>query len=72
MPADLPAFSGTVCPMCAFPAAKYRFCSDDCKDEGEPAAMNRPATNLTPHLHRTCERCGFEWLEQTYRQDARG
>ena len=67
MPDELPAFTGTFCRMCAFPAAKYRYCAEDCKDDGSGAidsgapAMSRPAT---PHLHRTCERCGFEWLEK--------
>ena len=68
MPDDLPAYSGTCCRKCGFPAAKYRYCTSDCKDDGTgeidsgSPRLNRPAT---PHQHRTCERCGFEWMEQT-------
>jgi hypothetical protein len=54
--------------MCGFVGAKYRYCAQDCKDDGTgvldagAAAMSRTPT---PHLHRTCQRCEYEWLEAT-------
>jgi len=65
---QLPPYSGTICPMCGFVGAKYRYCVHDCKDDGTGAldagasAMSRPPT---PHLHRICQRCEYEWLEAT-------
>ncbi len=68
LPNELPGYTGTVCGMCGFPSATYRYCVADCKDDGTgdidsgAPAMSRTAT---PHQHRVCERCKYEWLEET-------
>lgn len=68
---DLAPYTGTVCRMCRCLAATYEFCVRDCLADADgsfervPPAMGAEPDRFTPHLHRKCERCGFEWLEET-------
>lgn len=56
------------CEMCGYPHAKHRFCSGDCIPDGTGHYVNVSTVSLkptTPHLHRNCERCDYEWLTAT-------
>ncbi len=52
-----PFNEGATCPKCGHDDISTRYCKD-----------RRPVELCWPyvtgeHLHRTCKRCGFEWLE---------
>jgi len=64
---DLAPYSGAFCRMCLCLAITYHYCVNDCQAGGDGTFDGATAMGKEeqPHLHRKCERCGFEWLEQT-------
>ena len=54
------------CAACCSLNAAFRYCMLECLPNGQggfegTTAIDRPEF---PHLHRKCERCGYEWLER--------
>jgi hypothetical protein len=47
------------CASCAFGRASFRFCDDD---HGQSSSSAPRRSSPDPHLHRICDRCGFEWI----------
>lgn len=47
--------------------AKYTYCQIVCMpvSNGERIDLSCHADKADPHLHRTCKRCGFQWLMDT-------
>lgn len=66
---DLAPYSGVSCRMCRWPACSYLYCVRDCLEDADGSFDRVPppmgAAHGIEHLHRKCERCGFEWLEKT-------
>ena len=56
----------SVCEACCSIVATYRYCTQHCEPDGNGEFVS---TNVIGdsmelhHLHRKCERCGYEWLE---------
>lgn len=62
--------SVTTCPACGLPRSgmtTLRACREACLRR-TLAFMDAPAWSslLETHLHVTCTRCGFEWLEHVH------
>jgi hypothetical protein len=57
----LPEFTlRSVCAKCGEATEKMRYC------DGAPCVIGESwTTGRGPHLHRACNRCGFDWLTQT-------
>lgn len=75
---DLQRFSGHgPCPKCTVAPSKFRYCERDCtrgastnqelRSAGGHFTSELPSlgADLPAHLHRICQGCGYEWLEQT-------
>ena len=56
----------SICAACCSTDASYKFCDDECVPIGlgRFEKSQRIGQSSTPHLHRTCSRCGYEWLER--------
>lgn len=58
---------GSLCAACLSRKASFKFCMGDCVSVGigkyEESQAIGQATEV-PHLHRTCKRCGYGWLEE--------
>lgn len=52
--------------------AMYRYCRGYCTVVNNSGAYTDVMTlggTQTPHFHRTCQRCGFEWLTELGREN---
>lgn len=65
-------FATNGCTMCGMdhPAmsAGFRYCASGCISivgRDQYGDMTTHGQSPTPHMHRTCKRCGFEWLTET-------
>jgi hypothetical protein len=62
------------CVMCNGPFGRMpehvgmRYCEDTCVPNGRNGFDNvrSQGDQPTPHIHRTCKQCGYEWLAETY------
>lgn len=56
----------SVCLACGSSNAAMRFCTEVHMQAGPGEWVDARAMGDAPepHLHRTCERCSFEWLER--------
>lgn len=64
---DLLPFN-SVCAACCSRDGTFRFCMQPCKSNEEGGfemAVRIGDPPATPHLHRVCQTCGYEWLERT-------
>ena len=71
---DLKPLGDYRCIMCNGPACRQpehvgmRYCEADCQPNGEGGFVfvHQLGRTPTPHIHRTCKQCGYEWLAATY------
>lgn len=62
---DLLPFNAPCAACCCLEAA-FRFCVFQCIPDGHGGFENASAIGQQefPHLHKTCKRCEYEWLEK--------
>ena len=61
-------FGVPACPACLHLPRTTRYCNDRCVrvEPGKYEYVARIGDAPWPHLHRTCDACGFQWLERTF------
>lgn len=62
--------SRPVCIMCGgLNTRRLKYCTQTHPDNPPYINISSNGTPPAPHLHVTCERCGYEWLERTLTQE---
>lgn len=58
----------SMCAACFSERATRRYCTGRCVPGDGPGVYERAdvcdGKGPTPHMHRICRRCGYEWLER--------
>lgn len=70
---ELKPFGTQDCIMCGLQAAaaetvpRFQFCEVACRPDGHGGFIDARTAGQapTPHMHRTCIRCGYTWLTET-------